>query len=135
MKIKRVEHIAVVVKDKAKTGKMLEDIFGLKLEYEEQIKSTKLGMFPVGETYIELLQAAAPDSQVAQVLAEKGESYYHICFEVDDIDAAVVEMQGKGVKLLNDVPREGHGGSRIVFINPESTGNILIELAELAPGH
>lgn len=135
MKIKRVEHIAVVVKDMAKTGKMLEDIFGLKLEYEEQIKSTKLGMFPVGETYIELLQAAAPDSQVAQVLAEKGESYYHICFEVDDIDAAVTEMQGKGVKLLNDVPREGHGGSRIVFINPESTGNILIELAELAPGH
>jgi len=135
MKIKRVEHIAVVVKDMAKTGKMLEDIFGLKMEYEEQIKSTKLGMFPVGETYIELLQAAAPDSQVAQVLAEKGESYYHICFEVDDIDAAVVEMQGKGVKLLNDVPREGHGGSRIVFINPESTGNILIELAELAPGH
>ena len=135
MKIKRIEHIAVVVKDMAKTGKMLEDIFGLKLEYEEQIKSTKLGMFPVGETYIELLQAAAPDSQVAQVLAEKGESYYHICFEVDDIDAAVTEMQGKGVKLLNDVPREGHGGSRIVFINPESTGNILIELAELAPGH
>ena len=135
MKIKRVEHIAVVVKDMAKTGKMLEDIFGLKMEYEEQIKSTKLGMFPVGETYIELLQAAAPDSQVAQVLAEKGESYYHICFEVDDIDAAVVEMQGKGVKLLNDVPREGHGGSRIVFINHESTGNILIELAELAPGH
>ena len=59
MKIKRIEHVAVVVKDMAKTGKMLEDIFGLKLEYEEQIKSTKLGMFPVGETYIELLQAAA----------------------------------------------------------------------------
>jgi methylmalonyl-CoA epimerase len=135
MKIKRIEHIAVVVKDMAKSAKMLEDIFGLKMEYEEQIKSTKLAMIPVGETYIELLQAAAPDSQVAQVLAENGESYYHICFEVDDIDAAVVEMQGKGVKLLNDVPREGHGGSRIVFINPESTGNILIELAELAPGH
>lgn len=135
MKIKRVEHIAVVVKDMAKTAAMLENVFGLKMEYEEQIKSTKLAMFPVGETYIELLQAAAPDSQVAQVLAEKGESYYHMCFEVDDIDAAVVELQAKGVKLLNDVPRDGHGGSRIVFINPESTGNILIELAQLAEGH
>jgi methylmalonyl-CoA/ethylmalonyl-CoA epimerase len=135
MKIKRVEHIAVVVKDMAKTSAMLENVFGLKLEYEEQIKSTKLAMFPVGETYIELLQAAAPDSQVAKVLAEKGESYYHICFEVDDIDAAVTELKAKQVKLLNEEPMHGHGGSRIVFINPESTGNILIELAELAPGH
>jgi len=135
MKIKRVEHIAVVVKDMAKTSAMLKDVFGLEMEYEEQIKSTKLAMFPVGETYIELLQAAAPDSQVARVLAEKGECYYHICFEVEDIDAAVSELKQKQVKLLNEEPREGHGGSRIVFINPESTGNILIELAQLAPGH
>ena len=135
MKIKRVEHIAVVVKDMAASARMLENVFGLKMEYEEQIKSTKLAMIPVGETYIELLQAAAPDSQVAQVLAEKGEGYYHICFEVEDIDDAVEELKAKNVKLLNDVPREGHGGSRIVFINPESTGNFLIELAQLPEGH
>ncbi len=135
MKIKRIEHIAVVVKDMAQSAKMLDDIFGLKMEYEEQIKSTKLAMIPVGETYIELLQAAAPDSQVAQVLAEKGEGYYHICLEVDDIDGAVAELKAKNVKLLNDVPRDGHGGSRIVFINPESTGDFLIELAELPEGH
>jgi methylmalonyl-CoA/ethylmalonyl-CoA epimerase len=135
MKIKRVEHIAVVVKDMAESARMLENVFGLKMEYEEQIKSTKLAMIPVGETYIELLQAAAPDSQVAQVLAEKGEGYYHICFEVEDIDGAVEELKAKNVKLLNDVPREGHGGSRIVFINPESTGNFLIELAQLPEGH
>jgi methylmalonyl-CoA/ethylmalonyl-CoA epimerase len=135
MKIKRVEHIAVVVKDMGRSAKMLEDVFGLKMEYEEQIKSTKLAMFPVGETYIELLQAAAPDSQVTKWLAEHGESYYHICFEVEDIDGAVVELKGKGVKLLNEEPMGGHGGSRIVFINPDSTGGILIELAELAAGH
>ena len=58
MKIKRVEHIAIVVKSIAESTAMLENVFGLKLEYEEQIKSTKLAMFPVGETYIELLEAA-----------------------------------------------------------------------------
>ena len=50
-------------------------------------------------------------------------------------DAALVELKGKGVKLLDEEPRIGHGGSRIAFINPESTGNILIELAEMAEGH
>jgi len=135
MKIKRVEHIAIVVKSIAESTAMLENVFGLRLEYEEQIKSTKLAMFPVGETYIELLEAAAPDSKVAEVLKEKGEGYYHICFEVDDIDGAVAEMKAKNVKLLNEEPMNGHGGSRIVFINPESTGNFLIELAQLPEGH
>ncbi len=69
------------------------------------------------------------------MLAEKGEGYYHICFEVEDIDAAVAEMKTKNVKLLNEEPMGGHGGSRIVFLNPESTGNFLIELAHLPEGH
>ena len=29
----------------------------------------------------------------------------------------------------------GHGGSKIVFLDPSATGNVVIELAELAPGH
>jgi hypothetical protein len=44
-------------------------------------------------------------------------------------------LKGKGVKLLDQEPRIGHGGSRIAFINPESTGDILIELAEMAKSH
>jgi len=39
------------------------------------------------------------------------------------------------VALLDKEPRSGHGGSRIAFIDPKATGNILIELAELPDGH
>ena len=55
----------------------------------------------------------------------------------NDIDGALVELREKGVKLLDETPRIGHGGARIAFLNPESTGNLLIELAELsgAEGH
>jgi methylmalonyl-CoA/ethylmalonyl-CoA epimerase len=45
-------------------------------------------MLPVGETYIELLESAAPDSGVSQWLREKGAGLFHICFEVEDIDGA-----------------------------------------------
>ena len=47
----------------------------------------------------------------------------------------LAELKAKGVKLLDETPRTGHGGSRIAFLNPESTGNILIELAQLPAGH
>ena len=135
MKIKRVEHIAIAVDDMQESMRMLQRTLGLEMEYEEQIGQTKLAMFPIGETYIELLQAAGPESGVAKWMSEKGQSLYHLCFEVEDIDGAIAELKEKGVKLIDETPRNGHGGSRIAFLNPESTGNILIELAELPAGH
>jgi methylmalonyl-CoA/ethylmalonyl-CoA epimerase len=137
MKLKRVEHVAIAVNDMAESIKMLQDTLGIEMEYEEEIGATRLAMFPVGETYLELLSsdASAEDSKVTGWIEKNGQSLFHLCFEVDDIDAALVELKGKGVKLLDEEPRTGHGGSRIAFINPESTGNILIELAEIAEGH
>jgi hypothetical protein len=57
------------------------------------------------------------------------------CFEVEDIDGALAELKGKGVKLRDETPRIGHGGARIAFIDPSAAGNVLIELAELPAGH
>ena len=137
MKLKRVEHVAIAVNDMAESMKMLQDTLGIEMEYEEKIGETRLAMFPIGETYLELLSsdASAQDSRVTEWIEENGQSLFHLCFEVDDIEEALVELKGKGVKLLDEEPRIGHGGSRIAFINPESTGNILIELAEMAEGH
>jgi len=135
MKIKRVEHVAIALRDMGPSKALLEQAFGLKMEYQEQIGATKLAMYPVGETYIELLQAVGPESGVAKWIAEKGESLFHLCFEVEDIDGALAELKQKGIKLLDQTPRSGHGGSRIAFLDPQSTGNILIELAELPAGH
>jgi len=135
MKIKRIEHIAVAVKSLQKSLDQLQNAFGIKLEYEEQIGAIRLAMLPVGETYIELLEDKMPDSDINQWIAEKGEGLYHICFEVEDIDAALAELKQKGVKLQDETPRTGHGGARIAFLDPAATGNVLIELAELPAGH
>jgi methylmalonyl-CoA epimerase len=135
MKIKRLEHVAIAVHDMADSMKMLEKTLDLELDYEETIGSTRLAMYPVGETYLELLQADDETSPVSDWLAERGQSLFHLCFEVDDIDSALDELREKGVKLLHDTPQNGHGGSRIAFLDPTSTGDILIELAELPAGH
>ena len=56
MKIKRVEHIAIAVDSLKQSMDLLQDTFGIKVEYEEQIGQTRLAMLPVGETYLELLE-------------------------------------------------------------------------------
>jgi len=135
MKIKRIEHVAIAVNDLQATRKLLEDVLDLKMDYEEQIGATRLAMFPVGETFIELLKSDSPDSQTSKWIAENGQSLYHLCFEVEDIDSALEELRRKNVKLLDETPRTGHGGARIAFLDPRSTGNIVIELAELPEAH
>ncbi len=48
MKIKRVEHIAIAVDSMKQSLDLMRDTFGLELEYEEQIGTTRLAMLPVG---------------------------------------------------------------------------------------
>lgn len=135
MKIKRVEHIAIAVDSLKQSMELMRNVLGLEVEYEEQIGQTRLAMLPVGETYVELLEGQGPESGVTHWIKEKGTGLYHICFEVEDIDGALTELKAKGVKLQAGSPRIGHGGARIAFLDPASTGNVLIELAELPAGH
>jgi methylmalonyl-CoA/ethylmalonyl-CoA epimerase len=132
MKIKRVEHIAIAVRNIDDMMKMFQDKFGLELEYTEEINQTKLAMYPVGETYVELLQGKTSSTRTAQWIEKKGQGIFHICFEVDDIRAALAELKAKNMKLMNEEPIRGHANSLIAFVDPESTGDILIELVELS---
>ena len=133
MKIKRIEHVAIAVRNLDQLAGILQEKFGLELEYAEELEQhhTKLAMLPVGETYVELLEGTSPQSKTSQFIAAKGEGLWHICFEVEDIDGALAELKAKGTRLLNEEPMIGHGNSRIAFIDPDSTGGVLFELAEL----
>lgn len=135
MKVKRIEHIAIAAPSLNKSIALFRDAFGIDMEYEETIGSIRLAMLPVGETYIELLEGTVEGDGVRQQIAEKGPGLWHICLEVEDIDGALAELKAKGVKLRDETPRPGHGGSRIAFLDPASTGDVLIELAELPAGH
>jgi methylmalonyl-CoA/ethylmalonyl-CoA epimerase len=132
MKIKRVEHIAIAVDSLRQSIGLLRDTFGLPLEYEEQIGQTRLAMLPVGESYIELLEGQGPESGVTRWIGEKGTGLFHICFEVEDIDAALAELKARGVPVLDETPRVGAGGCRVAFVHPKGAAGVLLELKEEA---
>ena len=133
MKIKRIEHIAIAVKSMARMRDVMEEKLGLALEYEEHLPQyhTRLAMYPVGQTYLELLESDNAESETSEWIATRGEGLFHICLEVDHIEDALAELKQKGVALIDEKPRTGHANSRIAFLDPKSTGNVLIELVEL----
>jgi methylmalonyl-CoA/ethylmalonyl-CoA epimerase len=131
MKVKRIEHVGVVVRDVEASRKLWEDCFGIPLGSVEANPNRRLALYPVGESMVELIAGTTPDSRHARMVAEGKGGLNHICFEVEDIDEALAELKAKGIPLLDQVPRIGHAGCRIAFIDPSATENCLIELAEL----
>ena len=55
--------------------------------------------------------------------------FHHVSFQVPDLGNALAELAGKGVEPLPDFPMDTPHG-RIAFLNPDHTGEILIELRE-----
>jgi methylmalonyl-CoA epimerase len=137
MKIKRIEHVGVLVKDVDKSRALWEGCFGIKLDAVETnpVRPVKLALYPVGESMVELIAGTTPDSKHAKMIAEGKGGINHICFEVESIDEALAELKAKGVPLLDQTPRIGHAGCRIAFLDPAGTEGCLIELAELPAQH
>ena len=133
MKIKRIEHVGVVVRDLEASRRLWEDCLGIPLGGLEHSpgRPHKLALYPVGESMVELLAGIEPDSKFARMCAEGKGGINHICFEVENIDEALAELKAKGIPLIDQVARIGHGGCRIAYLDPAGTENCLIELAEL----
>lgn len=131
MKIKRIEHVGVVVKDTEASRRLWEGCFGIPLGGEEENDRRKLALYYVGESMVELIAGKGADSKHQRMVAAGKGGLNHICFEVENIDEALAELKSKGFPLLDPEPRIGHAGCRIAFIDPKATENCLIELAEL----
>lgn len=134
MKIKRIEHVGVIVRDVDASRKLWEECFGIPLGSTEADERRRLALYPVGESMVELIAGTTPDSKHQRMVAEGKGGLNHICFEVEDIDEALAELKAKGIPLIDQVPRIGHAGCRIAFLDPSATEGCLIELAEL-PTH
>lgn len=132
MKIAKVDHIGVAVSSIDEALKFFRDTLGLKLEGSETVAEQKVttSFLPVGDTEVELLQSTAPDGPIAGFIEKKGEGVQHIAFLVDDIEAALKELEAKGVRLIDKVPRMGAGGKKIAFLHPKSTNGVLVELCQ-----
>ncbi len=79
---------------------------------------------------IELLEATSDESPIAKFLAMRGAGIHHVCLRVSRLDQVVSQLKAAGVRLVNETPRPGAHGCRVVFVHPASTGGVLLELSE-----
>ena len=126
----RIAHVGIALEALNSALPFYRDILGLNPVEISDSDGANIEAFAAGESLVELLEPAAPDTPIGKFIGRRGPGIHHICFAVPDLDAVLEKCRVAGVRLIDDVPRLGAEGKRIAFLHPSSTSGILIELSE-----
>lgn len=130
--IQQIDHIAIAVNDIEEAARFYTENLGLEVGGTEVVaeQKTKVAFIQLGEVRLELVQPTSEDSPVAKFLAGRGQGVHHIAVRTADIEGALQNLAGKGVRLIDTTPRIGAHGAKIAFVHPKASGGVLLELCQ-----
>jgi methylmalonyl-CoA epimerase len=132
-----LDHVGIAVKDLAAALAFYRDALGLHVDVPEDVASQRVRahFIPAGQASLELLEATASDSAIAKYVEKRGPGLHHITLRVDDIRTALDQLKARGVRLVDEQPREGAEGALVAFVHPASAHGVLVELKEVVISH
>ena len=129
------DHVGIAVKS-IHEGSSFYKSLGYHLGHIEEIptESVRVAMFELkNNSRIELLEPMGDEGPVAKFLKKRGPGIHHICLRVNQLDKLVLQLKKAHIRLINEEPRQGASGCRIVFVHPSSNNGVLLELSEAQP--
>jgi len=133
MKIKRVHHIGIAVRNLEESLTRWAALFGVNASPVEEIldRGVRLAHLEFGEgPALELVSPLHAGSAVARFLEGRGEGIHHLTLEVEDLEGIMGYLKKSGLQFIDEKPQTGAGGSCIAFIHPKSLNGVLLELRE-----
>lgn len=130
----RIDHVGIAVADLDRALLLYRDLLGLELVGVEEVPREKLrvAMLKLDRAgtagLVELLEPLDPDSNIGRFLAKRGPGLHHVAFRATDIDRALAACREQGLRPLNETPLPGAHGKRVVFLHPQDTGGVLVEI-------
>ena len=129
MKVEKVDHIHIFVKDLDKAKQFFEDILGTKFCEPMSSGSVRIALDPLG---LELIESTRPGSRVERTIEHRGEGLAAISLKVPDLEEAVKELQSKGLRLV----RKGNTGQlKEAHFHPKDSYGVMLELCEYSVEH
>ena len=133
--IGKLNHIAIATPNLDKAIRTYKDILGVKISDPlDQIEhGVKVVFIEIPNTKIELLEPLGENSPIENFLEKnKKGGIHHICFEVEDIDSAILSLKKDGATVLGDGKAKiGAHGKPVIFLHPKDFNGTLIELEEV----
>jgi methylmalonyl-CoA/ethylmalonyl-CoA epimerase len=116
-------HVGVAVPSLEPTTESLSKLFGYKVvsgPFDDPIQKVKVNFLSTSDSdvaEIELIAPLSDDSPIRSMLNKNGGGAYHLCFETNDIEAAVAHASANGcVVVSKPVPAVAFQGRRIAWI-------------------
>jgi methylmalonyl-CoA epimerase len=132
--LKKIDHIAIIVKDADEALKTYSEMFGF--EVEEELEGPggefKAMMVKVGDIRVEFLQPMTDEGSFARFLKERGGGLHHVSFATNNINQDLKTLKEQDRRLINEEPMSLPNGDKIAFVHPSAAENVLIELVQRA---
>ena len=127
----RIHHIAYAVRDLKKAMSLYRDTLGMTIVDRDHLASRQVdvALMQVGETIIELVAPTSPESPVQAYLDKNGEGFFHIAYQVKDIQLAMKALEKCGVRF-KEQPRPGLRKWRVAFLDTALTNGVETQLIE-----
>jgi methylmalonyl-CoA epimerase len=136
IKVKSIDHVAIAVPSLDDARSNLAALFGLLATPVERVEGQKTDVVFLrpeeGPAAIELI-CPNGNASLERFLTARGQALHHVCFEVEDLAAALLALKDAGVPLVDEAPRTGARGHLVAFLHPRATGGVLFELCQKAP--
>ena len=133
--IGRLNHVAIAVKDLAKSSRQYRDMLGADVSAPVALPEHGVTVVFVllPNTKIELLEPLGESSPIASFLGKNPDGgMHHVCYEVDDILSARDRLKAEGARILGDGdPKIGAHGKPVLFLHPKDFGGTLIEIEQV----
>ena len=129
---RHINHVCIAVLNIEETLAFYENLFGVTKSGEIETiedQGVKAALVRVGASQLEFIQPIDNENGVAKFIERRGEGVHHLCFEVDNLESKLNDLDLAGVQLIDKEPRDGLSGT-IGFIHPKSTRGVLIELVD-----
>lgn len=128
----KIEHIGIAVNDIKKANLVFKSILGkvhYKTEYVES-EDVLTSFFDLGELKIELIESNNKDHTISKFLNSNNSAIHHIAIKVSDIYFEIQRIKKEGIRVLNEIPKQGADNQLICFLHPKDTLGVLIELCQ-----
>ena len=132
--IGRLNHVAIAVRDIAKAADVYRRALGADVSdpmpQPDHGVTTIFVLLP--NTKIELLEPLGDASPISKFLERNPDGgIHHVCYEVDDIEAARDRLKGEGARVLGDgEPKMGAHGKPVLFLHPKDFCGTLVEIEQ-----
>ena len=131
MKVNKLDHICIAVRDLEAARKVWEPLLGKNAPddaYVDEPEKIRVARYWIGGVGFELMESTSPDGDVARFIEKRGEGIMLLSLNVDDTRAALGELEQQGLPLIGG-PRPFRD-CEFGFVHPKAINGVLLEVID-----